>query len=291
MASAELRLIRRRIRSVGSTMKITRAMELIAASRIVRAQQRVAANRPYTERLRDVVRRVAAASGGIEHGLLDNRDLRVIGVLVVGSDRGLAGAHNTSVIRSAEGRLGELHAVGTGFRVYCVGRKAQTHLRYRGHQVERTFLGVTDTPGYGDARAIANVLMNDFAEGIIDAVEVHSTRYHSALVQDVTTFRLLPAEPPAEGADEDAAGYSFEPSAEVILGRLLPRYVEAMVFGVLLDASASEHAARRQAMKAATENAEELIHVLTRQANRARQSEITTEITEIVGGAEALARG
>jgi F-type H+-transporting ATPase subunit gamma len=234
---------------------------------------------------------VAAASTELEHGLLESREPRTIGVVVVGSDRGLAGSHNSSVVRSAENRLNELRANGTGFRIYCIGRKPQTYLRYRGYQVERTFLGVTDTPGYGDARAVANVLMNDFAEAIIDSVEVHSTRYRSALVQHVTRLGLLPAEPPTDGAQEDAGGYSFEPSAEVILSRLLPRYVEAMVFGVLLDASASEHAARRQAMKAATENAEELIHVLTRQANRARQSEITTEITEIVGGAEALARG
>ena len=177
MASAELRLIRRRIRSVGSTMKITRAMELIAASRIVRARQRVAANRPYTEKLNDVVRRGAAASGGIRHGLLDARETQTAGVLVVSSDRGLAGSYNTNVIRRAEHWLDELSAAGTGFRVYCVGRKAQSYLRFRGHQVERTFLGVTDTPGYGDARAIANVLMKDFAEGIIDSLEVFFTRY------------------------------------------------------------------------------------------------------------------
>ena len=153
---------------------------------------------------------------------------------------------------------------------------------------------MTDTPGYGDARAIANILMNDYAEGSIDTVEVFSTRYFSALTQTAMAWALLPIEAPASQPGTEPSGpigYAYEPSAEEILGRLLPRYVEASTFGVLLDASASEHAARRRAMKAATENAEELVRLLSRQANQARQAEITTEISEIVGGAEALTRG
>ena len=282
MASAELRLIQRRVKSVQSTMKITRSFELIAASRIVKAQQRVTASQPYIQKMAEVVRNVAAASGGARHSLLDARPVLCAGVLAVSSDRGLAGAYNSNVLRLAD------------TRVYVVGKKAQSYFRYRGYPIEKAFLGVTDTPGYGDARAIANILMNDYAEGSIDSVEMFSTRYFSALTQTATAWPLLPIEAPASEPGTEPAGpigYAYEPSAEEILGRLLPRYVEASVFGVLLDASASEHAARRRAMKAATENAEELVRLLSRQANQARQAEITTEISEIVGGAEALTRG
>jgi len=295
MASAELRHIRRRIRSVQSTMKITRAMELIAASRIIKAQQRVTAAQPYTEKMTEVIRNVAAASGGASHPLLERRSEDTAGVLVVTSDRGLAGAYNSSVIRLAEARLIAHRKAGTDTRLYVVGKKAQSYFRYRGYQIERAFLGVTDTPGYGDARAIANVVMNDYAEGTVDSVQTFGTRYVSALTQTAGSFPLLPIDPPKSEGDDAASagavGYTYEPSAEAILGRLLPRYVEAVTFGILLDASASEHAARRRAMKAATENAEELTKLLTRQANQARQAEITTEISEIVGGAEALTRG
>ncbi len=294
MASAELRQIRRRIRSVNSTMKITRAMELIATSRIVKAQQRVAAARPYTDKMTEVIRNVAAASGGASHPLLDARPVETAGVLAVTSDRGLAGAYNSSVLRMAEARLIELGA-DTDTRVYAVGKKALGYFQYRGYRLEQSFLGVTDQPGYGDARAIANTVMNDYAEGKVDSVEVFTTRYESALIQAPLRRALLPIEPPeveeSAAAEEGPVGYTYEPDAEEILGRLLPRYVEATAFGILLDASASEHAARRRAMKAATENAEELVRILSRQANQARQAEITTEISEIVGGAEALTRG
>ena len=291
MASAELRRIQRRIKSVRSTMKITRAMELIATSRIARAQQRVAAAQPYISKMEEVIRNVAAASGGAKHSLLGLRSVLTVGVVVVSSDRGLAGAYNGNVMRLAESRLIDLKRAGTDVRVYVVGRKAQSYFRYRGYLIEQAFLGVTDTPGYGDARAVANVLMNDFAEGTIDAVEVFTTRYVSALTQTAVAVKLLPITPPPRDEVSAPAGYTYEPDAESILGRLLPRYVEASAFGVLLEASASEHAARRRAMKAATENAEELTRVLSRQANQARQAEITTEISEIVGGAEALTRG
>lgn len=292
MASAELRTIQRRIKSVQSTMKITRAMELIAASRIVRAQQRVASAQPYTRKMTEVIQNVAAASGGVSHPLLDDRAIETSGVLAVTSDRGLAGAYNTNVIRMAERRLLELRNEGVDYRLYVVGRKAQSYFRYRGYQIERAFLGVTDTPGYGDARAVANILMNDYAEGAVDSVQVITTRFVSALTQTAASFSLLPIDPPErEGGAPAASGYTYEPSAESILDRLLPRYVEAVAFGILLDASASEHAARRRAMKAATENAEELTRLLTREANQARQAEITTEISEIVGGAEALTQG
>ncbi len=297
MASAELRIIRRRIVSVQSTKKITRAMELIAASRILKARDRVKAARPYAEKMAEVVRNVGRASGEVQHPLLEKRDLSKMGILIITSDRGLAGGYNSSVIRLAEQRVADLRTEGVDARLYVVGKKAQGYFSYREYHIERSFLGVTDQPGYGDARAIANTLMEAYASGTIDAVEVFYTEYQSALNQIAAGSPLLPITPP--DSDEDEAGdgvagpavsYSYEPDPAEILGRLLPRYVEADIFGKLLDSSASEHAARQRAMKAATENADELVKVLTRTANQARQAEITTEISEIVGGAEALSQ-
>ena len=289
MASAELRLLRRRITSVQATMKITRAMELIAASRIVKAQQRVRQSIPYITKLTEVVRNVgSAAGGGASHLLLTEREPRTVGVVVVTSDRGLAGSYNTNVIRMAEGRMVEHRRAGRDVRLYAVGKKGQNYFRFRDYYIERAFLGVTDTPGYGDARAIANILVDEFVSGSVDMVEFFFPRYGSALNQVPTRFDLLPIRPPAGEDGEGPVAYDYEPSPGQILDRILPRYIEAGIFGMLLESSASEHASRQRAMKAATDNASELIKVLQRVSNQARQAEITTEISEIVGGAEAL---
>jgi F-type H+-transporting ATPase subunit gamma len=290
MASAELRLIRRRIRSVESTMKITRAMELISTARIGKAQSRLVAARPYAAKLEEVIRNVASA-GGASHPLLEQRDIETAGIVIVSSDRGLAGGYNGSVIRLGERAIRDHLAAGRRVNLYVVGRKAQSYFAYRKQAIEHAWLNVTDLPVYADARMIANVLLNDYAESSVDSVEVFTTEYISALTQNPIHRTLLPiTAPKLEGAEAAAPiGYSFEPSPEGILNRLLPRYLEGSIFGILLDASASEHAARRRAMKAATENADELTRILTRGANQARQAEITTEISEIVGGATALA--
>ena len=296
MASAELRAIRRRIRSVESTKKITRAMELIAASRIVKARERVRAARPYAEKMIEVIRNVGRASGDVSHPLLERREIRTMGVLVVTSDRGLAGAYNSSVLRMAERHMAGLRAEGAALSLYAVGKKAQTFFSFRGYDIARSFLGVTDQPSYADARAVGEALMEDYEAGAVDAVEVFYTIYKSALSYHPARVELLPVSPP-EDAEGDEAGqrgggaavsYEYEPDPAAILGRLLPRYVESAVYGQLLESSASEHASRQRAMKSATENAEELIKVLGRTANQARQAEITTEIAEIVGGAQAL---
>jgi F-type H+-transporting ATPase subunit gamma len=288
MAGAGLRDTRRRIKSVEATKKITRAMELIAAARIPKAQARVVASKPYAEKLIEVIQNVGGAAGGIRHPLLETRPIRRVGMVVVAADRGLAGAYATNIIRMAERRVIEHHAQDRQTALYLVGKKAQTYFRYRGYSIERAYLAVTDTPGYGDARAIANTVMDAYAGGEIDAVEAVYTRYQSAMTQVPTERSLLPLTPPT-GESRAPVSYTYEPSPGEILSRILPRYVEAAVFSMLLEASASEHSARRRAMKAATDNAEELIRILTVQANRARQAEITTAITEIVGGAEALA--
>jgi F-type H+-transporting ATPase subunit gamma len=292
MASAELRLIYRRIRSVQSTMKITRAMELISTARIGKAQSRLIAARPYAAKLDEVIRNVAAA-GDASHPLLEEREVKTAAVVVISSDRGLAGGYNGAVIRLGEHRIREHLDKGRRVSVYVVGKKAQSYFGYRKYDIEHAWLNVTDLPVYADARMVANVLLNDYAEGSVDSVEVFATKYLSALTQMPIHRTLLPIVAPDNNGDEKVApiGYSFEPSPEEILNRLLPRYLEGSVFGILLDASASEHAARRRAMKAATENAEELTRILTRGANQARQAEITTEISEIVGGAVALGDG
>jgi F-type H+-transporting ATPase subunit gamma len=290
MASAQLRDTRRRIKSVEAIKKITRAMELIATSRIPKAQARVNASKPYTAKLVEVIENVSAGGAG-SHRLLERRDIKTVGLLIVSSDRGLAGSYASNVIRLTENRIRDLDREGKNVILYTVGKKAQAYFRYRGYRIENAYLGVTDTPGYGDARAIANSVLAAFAVGQIDSVEVFYTRYQSAFSQVPTRLELLPITPPepAEDAVVQTVTYEFEPSPEEILNRLLPRYVEATIFNVILEASASEHSARRRAMKAATDNAEDLIRVLSVQANRARQAEITTAISEIVGGAEALA--
>jgi len=289
MAGAQLRDTRRRIRGIESTKKITRAMELIAASRIPKAMARVQGSKPYTEKLIEVIENVSAAQSGSSHRLLERREVQNVGLLIITSDRGLAGAYASNIIRLAEQRIIEIGKEGKDVVLFTVGKKAQSYFRYRGYRIEQAYVGVTDTPGFGDARAVASRVMSSYAEHHIDALEAFYTNFQTAMTQTPTRRDLLPITPPNRGeAETGRISYQFEPSPEEILSRLLPRYVEATLFNILLEASASEHSARRRAMKAATDNAEELIRVLSVQANRARQAEITTAITEIVGGAEAL---
>lgn len=290
MASAELRIIRRRINSVSATRKITRAMELIAASRIVKAQQRVLQSRPYVSSLIEVISNVGRDAGGSGHLLSEVRDVSTVGIVVISSDRGLAGAYNSNLIRMAERAIGHHTLEGRDTRLFVIGKKAQSYLRFRGYRIDQTFLGLTDRPNYGHARAVANLVIESYVSEDVDAVEVFYTDYRSVLYQIPTRVELLPVQPPTgdDSPEGRSVSYSYEPSAEEILSRILPRYVEAAIFGFLLESSASEHASRQRAMKAATDNAAELTKVLTRVANQARQAEITTEISEIVGGAEAL---
>jgi F-type H+-transporting ATPase subunit gamma len=290
MPSAALRDTRRRISSVEATKKITRAMELIAASRIPKATARVDGSKPYTAKLIEVIENVGGANAGASHMLLERRPASTVGILVVSSDRGMAGAYASNIIRLAEQRISELQKAGTDVLIYAVGKKAQSYFRYRCYRIEQAYIGVTDTPGYNNARAIANTIMESYASRRIDALEAFYTRFESAMTQVPVRSEVLPITPPERAEGEGGAvSYEFEPEPGEILDRLLPRYVEAVIFNMLLEASASEHSARRRAMKAATDNAEDLIKSLTVQANRARQAEITTAITEIVGGANALA--
>jgi F-type H+-transporting ATPase subunit gamma len=300
VAGGQERILRRRIRSVQSTKKITRAMELIAASRIVRAQARVEAAVPYSEQITEVVHDLADAGGAIESPLLVPRpETRRVGHIVITADRGLCGAYNSSILRAAEGEVEEHRELGRDSTLYVVGRKGEGYFRFRHYPTAATFTGFSDQPSYEDARLIAGTVAEPFLAGEIDLVQVIYTRFVTVGFQEVVVRPLMPLDPetlrgergderPRDAAEGPRAAYEFEPGPDAILERLLPRYVEARVFAALLNAAASEHAARQRAMKAATDNADELIVSLTRVMNRARQDAITTEITEIVGGAEAL---
>ncbi len=295
MPGGQERTLRRRIKSVESTKKITRAMELISASRIVKAQQRVSAARPYAEQITEVIRNLAAAGAGSGQPLLTPREeVSNVGVIVLAADRGLAGGYNSAVIRQAERALDEAEAGGQGTHLFAVGRKAVSYFRYQDRELAAEYTGFTDAPAYEDAREIAEDVVGRFEAGELDRVELAYTEFVSVGVQRPKLVRFIPLEPEALAEDSEpepsgpGAEYEYEPAPDAILERLLPRYVESRLFAALLEAAASEHAARQRAMKAATDNATELIKKLDRQMNRARQDAITTEIIEIASGAEAL---
>jgi F-type H+-transporting ATPase subunit gamma len=297
--SGQERILRRRIKGIQSTKKITRAMELIAASRIVKAQQRVEAARPYSEQITAVMGNLAAGGAGLDHPLLQERDpIRKVGFIIISADRGLAGAYNSTVIRAGERALLAHQDDGRDYELTLSGRKAEGYFRYKGYRIGESFSGFSELPTYEDARKVAQAAMERYEkgsgeEGGVDQVELTYTRFFSVGTQRVVNVRLLPLEKEvledaAASGDGPQAAYEFEPEPNQILERLLPRYVEGRVFAAMLDAAASEQAARQRAMKAATDNAEELMKTLSITANKLRQASITTEIMEIVGGAEAL---
>ncbi|NQY56385.1 MAG: F0F1 ATP synthase subunit gamma [Ilumatobacteraceae bacterium] len=298
MAGGQERILRERIRSVQATKKITRAMELIAASRIVKAQAAVTAAVPYSELITNVVKDLAAGGASGESPLLMGRDeVHHTCYVVIAADRGLCGGYNTGVERAAEGEVKADVLRGDSYTIIPVGKKAEGYFRFRGYDLGQAFNGFSDRPSYDDAKAIGQHVIDLFVSGAVDRVELVYTRFISPGSQEVVLRPLVPltAETVAggDGKPEDASSgdYEFEPAPETILETLLPRYVEARVYAALLNAAASEHAFRQRAMKSATDNAEELIKSLSRVMNRARQDAITTEIMEIVGGAEALDSG
>ncbi len=293
---AQQREYRQRSRSVQSTKKITRAMELIAASRVVKARQRVAQTTPYANAITRAVSAVASYAD-VEHPLTTEREtVRRAGVLIITSDRGLAGAYSGNVLKRSE-QLRELLEEDEGKEMvpYLTGRKAEGYYKFRGRGFEQSWSGFSDAPTFEVAREIAQRLTSDFIAGSenggVDEIHVVSTRFVTMVTQEVEVRRLLPLEYVEDDApDEDIYPlYEFEPDGPQVLDALLPKYVTSRIWNALLQASASELAARQRAMKSATDNAEELIKTYTRLANQARQAEITQEISEIVGGASALA--
>ena len=296
MAGGQERVLRRRIKSVQSTKKITKAMELISASRIIKAQAAVAAARPYSEQITAVIGNLAAAGAGLTSPLLQQREnVRTVAYVVITDDRGLAGAYNSNVIRQTERSMREARLAGRETRLVIVGKKAQSYFRFRGIPMDAAFTGITDRPTYEQAREVARFVTERFESGEYDQVELVYTMFLSVATQRVVERRFMPLDTSAleaaKAGDGPSGDYEYEPEPGAILERLLPRYAEARVYAALLDAAASAHANRQRAMKSASDNAEELITKLSRVMNRARQDSITTEIMEIVGGAEALGQG
>jgi len=290
MAGGQERILRRRIKSVESTKKITRAMELIAATRVVKAQDRASSARPYSDEITAVIVDLLRAGAAKEHPLLrDNPGANTAAFVVITSDRGMCGGYNTNVLRLAERAIEAARAEGREYSIIAVGKKALKHFRFRGLIVDAEFEGVTDQPIYDNARDIAASIRRRYETGQLASVDLAYTQFLSAGTQQAVLRRFLPLEvPEVTAADGPSADLEYEPSPTGILNEILPRYLESRLFSALLDASASEHASRQRAMKAATENAEDLKTTLSRIMNRARQDSITTEIMEIVGGAEAM---
>ncbi|MCP2334992.1 F0F1 ATP synthase subunit gamma [Actinomadura rupiterrae] len=294
---AQIRQLRQQIRSVKSTAKITRAQEMIATSRIVKAQAAVAASKPYADQIVSALTALVSHNVGIDHPLLNEQpeDARTA-VLIITSDRGFAGGYNANVIREAESLIAKLRAEGKRPVPYVVGNKGVTWYRFRDREMGAQWTGFSDRPTFPDAEAVGRRLAADFlktdAEGGVGEIHVVYTEFVSMLTQATQVRRLIPLEieetTVADGAAAPPA-YEFEPTAGDVLDLLLPNYIESRIFHMMLQSAASEHAARRRAMKSATDNANELIGVYTRQMNQARQAAITQEISEIVGGADALA--
>ncbi len=292
-----MRVYRQRIRTVQATKKITRAMELIAASRVVKARQRVTESTPYARALTRAVSAVATYSN-VEHPLtIEHAEVRRAAMVVITSDRGLAGAYSSAVLKESEKLAAKLRREGKEVSPYLVGRKAVAFYKFRRREYTQEWSGFSDNPTFEMAREIGQRITDDFisddeANGV-NEVHVVFTRFVSMVTQEPEVLRLLPLEvvegTEAPDDDEVLPLYEFEPSADRVLDALLPKYVTSRLFNALLQSAASELAARQRAMKSATDNAEELIRKYTRLANQARQAEITQEISEIVGGADALA--
>ena len=295
MPGAKERELRRRIGSVQSTKKITRAMELIAATRVVKAMQRANEAKPYSTQVTSVIENLAAGGARISHPLLREAEVtKRVGIIAITSDRGLAGSYNAAVIKAAERQLDAARTAGADYSLILIGKKAVDYFSFRNFPIDAQYTGMTDKPTYEDAREVANKVVEMFEEGNLDRVELVYTEFVTMGTQRVTVRRYLPLQTQEALAEEGGgsagalAQFEFEPSPSGVLQSLLPRYMESRLFSAMLEASASEHANRQRAMKAATDNAEELIIKLSREMNQARQASITTEIMEIVGGAEAL---
>ena len=274
--------IRRRIKSEKSIEQITKAMKMVAAARLRKAQEKAAASRPYTEKIRQVLTSVASGAPDAAHPLLEVREVKRVAYLVLSADKGLAGAYSSNVIKEALPNI-----VGKdNVSLITVGRKARDYFTRRGYTVDAEYTGFSEKPAYQHAVTIARAVAAGFAEGTYDEIHLVYTQFQSALTQKPTSIKLLPMEDAAETKEHQE--YIFEPSAEEVLKFLLPQYLESIIYGALLQSAASELGARMTAMGAATENAEELIAKLILNYNKIRQATITREISEIVGGAEAL---
>lgn len=283
---ASLRDIKARINTTKKTSQITKAMEMVSASKLNRAEHNARSFTPYMEKIQEVVVSVALGSNDASHPMLVKRPVKKTGYLVITSDRGLAGAYNSNVLRAVFQTIQERHRSTEEYAIIAIGRVGLNFFKRRNIPVALHITGLPDQPVFADIKEIANKTVNMFADGTFDELYMFYNHFVSAIQQDVTEKKLLPLTDLA--SDKKLTTYEFEPSQEEILEVLLPQYAESLIYGALLDAKASEHAARMTAMKNATDNAKELIRTLTLSYNRARQAAITQEITEIVAGANAL---
>ncbi|NLJ71708.1 MAG: F0F1 ATP synthase subunit gamma [Syntrophomonadaceae bacterium] len=292
MAGAGVREFKRRIRSVSNTQQITKAMKMVAAAKLRRAQERAEAARPYTDTLQDTLSRLAGVAFDISHPLLEKReDVRKVGYIVITADKGLCGAYNTNIIRAAVNAMEEdTRDIEKG--IIAVGRKSRDFFRKRGG-VDAEFVNLGDNTNYADAREIGQYIINAYENEELDEVYVVYAHFVNVIRQIPTVTKILPIEPPGseEKTEEYFVEYIYEPSAEEILLSLLPRYIGSQIFHAMLEGKASEFGARMTAMGNATENAGEIIDALTMEMNKVRQAAITDEILDIVGGAEALNKG
>lgn len=283
---ASLRDIKSRITSTKKTSQITKAMEMVSASKLSRAESNAKSFVPYMEKIQEVVASVALGSGNGSHPMLVSRPVKKTGYVVITSDRGLAGAYNSSVLRQVFQTIKQRHKSEDEYAIIVIGRVGRDFFKARKMNIVLEILGVSDHPNFEDIRSITKQAVGMFADGTLDELYLYYNHFISAIQQEVTTKKLLPLADIA--TNEKMTSYEFEPSPEEILEVLLPQYAESLIYGALLDGKASEHAARMTAMRSATDNATELINGLSLVYNRARQAAITQEITEIVGGAAAL---
>ncbi|MBO2944760.1 ATP synthase F1 subunit gamma [Paenibacillus sp. F411] len=280
-----LRDIKRQIKSIQNTKQITKAMEMVAAAKLRRAQEKATSALPYSEKLKEVVGSIAAGTKGISHPMLEKREVKKTGYLVITSDRGLAGASNSNVLRKVSAILAERHKSKDEYTIFVIGRKGRDYFRRRELPVSEALTDLSDSPTYGDIKSIASAAVQQYELGHIDELYLCYNRFLNALTQTPEVDQLLPME--NIGAGASASGHEYEPSPEAVLEALLPKYAETLIFSAMLNAKASELGAKMTAMGAATKNASKLIGELKLTYNRARQAAITQEISEIVAGADA----
>lgn len=281
---AGAREIKRRIRSVNNTKQITKAMKMVAAAKLRRAQDQAVASKPYANKLQEVLGRIVEASGELKHPLLDKRATKNVGYIIVSADRGLAGGYNANLIRKAVQVMAGKDNVG----VVTVGRKARDFFKKRNYNIQAEYLGINDVPSFAEASKIADTVVSYYEEGIYDEVYLVYTEFVTTITLKPVVKKLLPIETLGQEEESKNSDYLFEPQPEEVLNTLLPRYLKNSMYSALMNSKASEHAARMTAMDSATDNASEMIDKLTLFYNRARQAAITREISEIVAGANAL---
>ncbi len=277
--------IKRRIRGISNTRQITKAMELVSSAKLKRARERLEKSRPYYNTVLRNIQDILATTGNMKHPLLDNREVKSSLYVVVSADRGLAGGYNAGVIRLAESKIREDNLDA---KIIAIGSKARDYFKKRGYNLVGEFAGISEEPEFADARKIGNIALDLYKNKDVDEINIVYTKFLGTISQQPTILKLLPSMEVREGSSERKTVTEFEPSTEEVLSYLIPKYIQSTIYGALIEASSSEQAARRVAMEAATDNADEMIDELNISYNRARQAAITMEITEIVSGADAL---